>query len=643
MATTSFLKKQQLVCLCYCIYNELIFGGMGMVIITLKFKKMKAFFNNMKLHNKLILSYIFVALLPVFIIGYFLVSKTEEIAFTNAESINLVDSRQMEENIINQLKLFLNKADSILDQPMLMDYIQTQHNYDSDYLSMFNAYQKIISNYGMSLPITLSSITKLRIYTSNITIVHDNSFILKIDALLESEPWYKEVYAAEGRSIFLPPYTIKGDQFIKDGIQYISVGKSINPFLHNNITNILRIDIPESELYKLIEKNGANKQIYILNDKNLIVSSTDRSSLGKNAKNTPYLNNIMQHFTKNGINKLENQNNFISFKEITDKSSINGWRILSIVPLTPMSNSISSIVKYSLLICGLSIAVTLLFVFFFSKTLTGRLEELTRNMSKIDEGNFEVFVNYKGHDEIAILSKSFKKMIEKVNTLINEVYLLDIEKKQAEINALQSQINPHFLFNTMESIRMNLWIKKDYETSEIVQQFAKLLRKAIEWEDDKIPLKQEMELICIYLNIQKFRYKDKFTYEIRIDDTLINYIIPKFTLQPIVENAIYHGIEMKKGTGLLEIYSEVTENHVKIIVKDDGIGIDSEKLQFLKDQLSRNNPRCCKDRIGIWNVNQRLRLFFGPEYGINIDSQKDLGTTFEILLPKTLIKEISNV
>ena len=610
-----------------------------MVIDIFRFNKGISPFNNMKLHNKLILSHILVALLPVVIIGYFLVSKTIDIAFSNAESINLTDSKQMQENIINQLDSFLEKADNTLNITMLMNYIQLEHDYQDDYLTKYNDYRKIIDNNGMSLPFTPFFLTTYKIYSTNSTIIYDNSFFIPIDSTVQSQQWFKNVSEAKGNSIILPPNSIKGDPLLKEGTPYIHITKTLNPFLRNNITNVLRVDIPESELYKLIEKNAVKKNIYILNNQNLIVSSTDRNSLGKASNSIAYLNDILQNSTENEMNKLDKNNNFISYKKITDKSSINGWKIVSIVPSTTMSNSISSIVKYSVLIIAISIIATVLFVFYLSKTLTVRLKELTNNMSKIDEGNFEVFADYTGNDEIAILTKSFKKMIEKVNTLINEVYLLDIEKKQAEINALQSQINPHFLFNTMESIRMNLLKKKDYENSEIIQKFAKLLRKTIDWKADKLPLKQELELIETYLNIQKYRYKDKFTFEIRIDEDLEDYVIPKFSLQPIVENAIYHGIEMKKGTGKLEIYSEIQDNFLKIIVKDDGVGIENEKLELIKAQLSAITSQYSKDSIGIWNVHQRLRISFGPEYGLNVESKEGFGTTFELLLPKPVIKE----
>jgi two-component system sensor histidine kinase YesM len=602
-----------------------------------------SYFNDLKLHTKLLLSYIFIALLPVIIIGYFLISKTIDTVYENTKHINYVSSVQRKENIINQLRSFLATADNVTNHEKLINYIQTKQNEDIDYLDSYNTFREILETSSLTLPVTDRNMTRMSVYSTNNSIIFNNSFTKSLTKEIQKTEWYADTCDAKGQSIYLEPFQMTGVPTIKDGTNYISIGKMLNPFSGTQFINVLKMDIPESEFYKLIEKESENSQIYILNDANTIVSSTNRDSIGKNVNTIPYVYDIVLNAKPDEIYSSPDHNNFVFYNNISDSSTLNNWKIISISPLDLMSNSISSIIKYSILICSISISITIVFVIFLSKTLTGRLENLTNNMSKIDEGNFEVFVSNTGNDEIAILSKSFKKMIEKVNTLINEVYLLDIEKKQAEINALQSQINPHFLFNTMESIRMNLWRKKDYETSEIIQKFAKLLRKTIEWKSDKLSLKQELELIETYLNIQKYRYKDKFTFEIRIDETLKDYIIPKFSLQPIVENAIYHGIEMKKGSGVLEIYSELDEKFLKIIVKDDGVGIESERLSYLKEQLLANTSQQNRDRIGIWNVHERLRLSYGTEYGLNVESVKNVGTTFELLLPKPEVKEISYV
>jgi len=339
--------------------------------------------------------------------------------------------------------------------------------------------------------------------------------------------------------------------------------------------------------------------------------------------------------------KLKNSNDLILAEELNSNNSFKNWKIVDIISSKPILKDINGIVRYSLVICSIVILFSIMSIYFFSNNLTKRLRELVYNMGKIKDDNFDVFVNYEGKDEISELSRSFKNMIDRINNLISEVYLyemrvkdLQIKKKEAEFNALQSQINPHFLFNTMESICMNLIKKGDIEIAEVIQSFARLLRKSIDWGSDSHSLRKELDLSENYLKIQKFRYRDKFEYKIDVNSELYGVIIPKFIIQPIVENAIYHGIEMKEGQGMLKIFSHITENNIMIVVEDDGVGMDNNKLKEVIDGLDGEQiDDEKKSRIGIKNVHQRLKLYYGQQYGVLIESEKNVGTRVKILLP----------
>lgn len=587
---------------------------------------------NMKLHTKLLLSYIFITLLPVMIISYFLVTKIVETAYTQTEINYDINTLQIKTNIVNQLKFFVTKSDSIIHEKELTDYIQNDDT-ETDYHQWILKYQRIYNNLSFKLPINDGTLEKLSIYTTNPTIVKDRRFIIELDKRTELEPWIKQISDAKGESVFLDPYRKVGDPYINDATLYISIGKLLNPFLRNKYINIAKYEIPETEIRKFIMDEGKNKKIFLLNDDNIVISSTEASYIGENAANVPVISQAMDTESNEEREKINTSESIIFLDRISSQDSLNGWKLITVISTETMNNNISSLVRYGVFICLVSITIAIIFIVLFSRTLTLRVQLLARNMSKISDGKFDVFVDTRGKDEIAELASSFKSMVERINNLINEVYLLDIKKKEAEINALQSQINPHFLFNTMESIRMNLWNKQDYETSEIIQKFAKLLRKSIEWGNDKVTLQREIELVEIYLKIQQYRYFEKLEYQIKIDESLNEYTIPKFTIQPIVENAIGHGIEMKKGKGMLRIFSEITEGKVIIVVQDDGIGIDEEKLELLKKSIYSSESESEGLRIGIRNVHQRLQLFYGENYGISISSKKCEGTRVEIAIP----------
>lgn len=594
-------------------------------------KDIISFFRNKKLKTKLLLSYLLIAILPVGISGFFLVNKTLDSVSEHTEKIYEINSSQISANIRTRLQSFLSMVDSVLYEDLLMKYMEQSYLPDDDYHEKYLKYIELYNSFASKYPIANNPI-KLTLYTNNPSIIVDNNFLFNIDQKMTEQAWYKDVYAAKGKIISWGPYEKVNDPYEKKGSLFISIAKLLNPYARNGITKIVRLEIPESEILNLVEKEAENKEIYIIDNRNIIMASTVEKRTGMNCSSIDTLADVI---AKQGMqsSKINTPDSIIFYNYINDPTALRGWKVVSIFPTSAMKGDISYIIKYSLLIFVISLIVTTFLIFIFAKTLTKRLNILVKSMSKISAGKFDVSVEISGNDEITDLSNSFNEMAVRINNLINEVYLLDIGKKEAEIHALQSQMNPHFLFNTMESIRMNLWNKQDYETSDIVQKFAKLLRKSIEWGKDKIKLSHEIELVETYLQIQKYRYKDKLDYKINIHKELLDYVIPKFTLQPLAENAIYHGIEMKKGKGTLLLFSELSEDYIKIVIEDDGIGMSEEELVSLKNELADPVFLPGKSRIGIKNIHQRLMLFYGKAYGINLQSRKDLGTRVEITLP----------
>jgi two-component system sensor histidine kinase YesM len=595
-------------------------------------KKITRYFNGLKLHIKLLLSYLLVILLPVISIGAFLIYRTTDNIMAHEEYTSQINSKQIATNIEDKLNDLLQITINIYYEDDLMEHLQTVDP-QADTLEKYNRYKRQLDRYSKRFPITVGSLTTLSIYTTNTSILQDEYFIIHVTDSIRSQPWYQEAFEAKGQSIFIEPFIREDEARNIGGNRFLSIVRLLNPYSKSQIDNVLKLDIPEMELYRLFETEGINKDIYVLNQDNTIVSSTTRDSFGKKADTVPILKDILKTRKDNGKTYYDGNKNAVYFYEIKSNSAIYKWKIITVVSSQTLLGKIHDTVNYSVFICLIIVVVTIVFVYFFSNTLTKRLKLLVMNMSKVSEGKFEVFVDCEGKDEISELARDFKIMVEKVNTLINEVYILDIKKKEAEFNALQSQINPHFLFNTMESIRMNLWNRQDYETSEVIQQFAMLLRKSIERTEDIITIKREIELVGTYLEIQKYRYREKLEYEIDIPEEILANVIPKFSLQPLVENAIYHGISLKKGKGFLRIGARKTEEGIEVLIEDDGIGIEEDKLQRIREQLADSNYMQEKGRIGVANVHQRIRLYFGNHYGLTISSSKGEGTEITILLP----------
>lgn len=596
-------------------------------------------FGNTKLHIKLLLSYGIVVLLPVLLIGYFLITRNTAIALDQMNSLNEINFRQIKSNIGNKLSEYVQTTDSFSAESQLMNYFNGKYsNYEDG--EKYLAYSNIDLIYRTKFDTVELRGADLNFYTNN-TGIMEGYYIHAIDSDVEKQKWYNQTMNARGTNSICDPYKNKSDQIV------IPVSKILN-FNSSDFTSIINLEIPQNDLYSLIVNEGANKDIYILNNNNCIISSTDKSMVAKYSGDIKYVENFMlTGLGKTKSYKIQNGERMIYCDSIKIPKAYGEFKIIEIVSTSEMLKKIAENVNSSILICIISVIITMILVMIFSNTLTRRLKFLVRNMAKIRDGSFEVFVDCNQTDEIGELSISFKSMVERINHLVKEVYEadiniknLEIKRKEAELHALHSQINPHFLFNTMESIRMNLLKNGETIASEVIKNFAMLLRKSINWSEDNISIKQEIELTDAYLKIQKFRYKEKLSYEINFDDNLKEYMIPKFSIQPLVENAIYHGIEMKEGQGLLTIDCIELDEDIRIIINDNGVGIDKEKMSELENILnnsedsSNTNMESQYKSIGIQNVNQRLKLNFGMKYGLKINSIKGKRTIVEILMPK---------
>ena len=241
-------------------------------------------------------------------------------------------------------------------------------------------------------------------------------------------------------------------------------------------------------------------------------------------------------------------------------------------------------------------------------------------------------------DEIADLVQSFKRMLAEIRQLIDRNVREQREKRKSELNALQAQINPHFLYNTLDSI---IWMAEDGNTKDVVlmtSSLARLLRRSISNKNEIVTLREEVEYTQSYLVIQKMRYKDKLEYAFDLDERVLGIEIVKLLIQPLVENAIYHGLKYKEdGKGMLAVSVAKEQDDIVIRVMDNGVGMTKEQLDHIFDERVIDHKR---NGVGVLNVHRRIQLHYGPEYGLSFESQEGLGTTATIRIPYRTLGEV---
>lgn len=284
----------------------------------------------------------------------------------------------------------------------------------------------------------------------------------------------------------------------------------------------------------------------------------------------------------------------------------------------------------------LAAAILILAVFaisnILSREITKPLRRLSESMSRVEKGEFDrANVDVTMENEIGSLGKSYNLMTERIHTLMEQNVYEQKQKRKSELKALQAQINPHFLYNTLDSI---IWMSEAGQSDEVVEMtsaLAKLLRQSISNDHEQVELGQEMEYVKNYLTIQKMRYQDKLEYTIEVDPQVRHVMIVKLVLQPIVENAIYHGIKYKGSKGTLRIRAFAESEDVCIVIEDNGIGMDDTALNIIFDETQKIHKQ---NGVGVPNVQKRLKLYYGDKYGITYESKVGIGTRATIRIPQ---------
>jgi len=394
----------------------------------------------------------------------------------------------------------------------------------------------------------------------------------------------------------------------------------------------LKIAIDEGilkEVYETLENDGG--KIVICNKEGKIISNTENDLTPISLKDHIYMQQIIEEDTPGYV---EYEENGISYVAIYSSLNEGEWRIIKEIPKNELYAEINRIQEIVIIVSILYIVFMFFISYIFSKKVTDPLKGLINQMKEVEDGNLDVTVEINENREVHELGESFNHMIYRVKNLMNEVVRTERNKNELELEVLHAQINPHFLYNTLNTIRWMAKLKGETNISDAIVALVKLLRVSISVDKNMITVKEEISYVESYLLIQRLRFNQLFEITYNIQPEIEHYMIPKLILQPIVENALIHSIDEAEGEDReplkIKIYTESTEGKIAIIVEDNGIGIEEDKLgTILKDEKNINKF----SKVGLNNVNQRVKMYFGDAYGIQIQSKRGVGTRVEIPIP----------
>ncbi|MCG8515976.1 MAG: sensor histidine kinase [Halanaerobiales bacterium] len=571
--------------------------------------RISEFLDKISFNNKMVLVYLLCVLLPIIFINLTFYSVlVERIKEYNLNSISAQMDR-VSQKFLGTLENYLGIANSIYSDSTLNDVVDRVYLRDIYYVDEFNRYlREYFAKYETLSP----QLVRFTLYTKNQTILEGGS-IKKITPVVQKSDWYQAITTTHSSFIVRDNNDPVFNQKALTIIRKLDYFHTSNVFL-----KLLRIDI-DLEFFDEIVSNELNHgQVFLINPQEKIVYSNS----GQNTLPA----------RESGKNQL------VKRREMQEIGYLQGWKIVGFFQEKRLFTDLANLANYFLTIALISLLIASFLIFIITQSFNKRLNTLTNHMAKVSQEEFALIEQKQGSDEVGLLIKEFNQMTRKIKRLIRDVYQaeiqqknLEVEQKQARLNALGKQINPHFLFNALNTIRMKSLIKKESETADIINSLAQILRRVLNWEGDQITIRRELEFVQLFLKIQKYRFEHRLEYEITVDDQLLDFTIPKMSLQVFVENACVHGIEEKEGLGKIRVVLKLLDEKINIEISDNGVGIAEDKYREIMNSI--NQQRYEHKHIGIINVIKRLQLYYEDDFEFLIDSKAGIGTTVIVKIP----------
>lgn len=436
----------------------------------------------------------------------------------------------------------------------------------------------------------------------------------------KTKVWYKRMLFAQGGVIDIAHYKEKAD-----GKAYFSVVRCINS-RQGEAVAYLMLNVEETQIYKMYQfltKTNENV-IYVVDQTGTIISSSNRSL---NGFEFFHMKNLDRLFDKKGHIFTKMRGSDILFTRYYDSNS--GFTILEEIPVQSLMEPIDQVRIFIVCLALIVMTAATCYAVYFTDRVTKPLSQLCEFMVQVKEDNMDQECEVQGYTEINILSCRLNLMLHRIWELVQGIKQNERQKRKLELSFLQAQINPHFMYNTLFSIKCMVDMGKNEEASKMLSAFIQLLRSTLSNPDEYVEIRYEFEMLKQYVDIQQFRYDNHFQIIFESDEKVAEKKIPKLLIQPLLENAIFHGIEQRQEGGLIILTARQIQDTVVVTVEDNGVGMDPEIIE----KIEHGEMVPGKIHIGIGNVKERIQLNFGENYGVRIESVPGKGTKIILTFP----------
>ncbi len=576
------------------------------------YRSLKTWFINVSMTGKLTLLLIVAGAIPILLIATYSYRQTYNALLDKTRESMVHTSRQINSQIDGQLASYQQISSMLYTDNNLKSYLTKNYVKDYDFVLAYEYINSLM--YGlMASNEGLSGIT---LYIDNPTLPSDGLFVLPLKNAGEEENWLLQDKTSYGNVIF------SGPRYDKNGERIWSMGRKMNYNNHSYAYAYLVIDVLESALYEQIQYENSESRMYVMSKDNIILSAKDKSLIGEN------ISSLLEGIgtDDNGsqmVMKLGGKNHMVVMSPLQ-----NGWHTVMVIPLSGITGEVAAASAKIAVIAAVCLLLSLALVYAISGYFSSRLKVLNHQVASIEGNDLSCHITVAGNDELARLSHAMNTMATKLDEAIHIALKEEVERKYAQLSLLQSQINPHFLYNTLSGISALALRSGDEQVSRFLNHLSQFYKTSLNQGREMITIEEEISITRHYIALQNMRFHDRLLIHWDVDETLGGHIIPKLILQPFIENIVDHAL--RPGKEPLQVSIRVFHDTDGIIfeITDNGVGIPPEKLDTLMDKGRTSG-------YGIVNVYDRLRLLYGENCDVTISSDVGKGTHVRIRVPDT--------
>lgn len=570
---------------------------------------------SMRIRSQLLLTYSIAGLLPILLLGAYLVSNGHRLALQQYYDQTAADNKRVKMIAFHVTYLAMNISEAMLYDDQLRNIVSMKY---TDNSQVYEAYRKYtLPNTYLANYTEFSGIT---IYVNNRTMLTNGRFKVVTDDIAKCD-WYRRAASGSGGTFWIVDPSFGQSSFLTL-VRKITLN-------NNGDFAVLVINISNNYM-KLMINDDTFHTVAALNN-GPIFFSDDLRDIGRSIPIKVNVDN--PQMTQDGKIQYKGLDAIYSARVQPAIKTGDSFQVLTIDSTAP--RRVQTVLINDVLIIAVSLIVPSAIILLFLRVFNRRIVTLRREMHKVAGGDFNIIDRFNGHDELSDVFTDMKTMIDCICTEKLARERLLTRQQRIEFEMLSSQINPHFLFNTLETIRMKALMNGDREGARSANLLSKSMRHVLEVGHAPVSLSSEIEYIKIYLEIQALRFGEKIGSEICISEDVDadQYLILPLLLQPVIENSVVHGLEGKDGKGCVKICVRYDGDKLLIVISDDGIGMELEDLDAMLENIRNSVAAQAKAGIGLTNVHQRIRLYYGPAYGLSMCSQKSKGTVVTLTLP----------